>query len=214
MTPISIVLAVGAPLLHARVRSVLTADSGMALVHDALDGADAARQIAYLTPSIVLCDRQMLNDPDFAVIRLRKGRCPHVVLITVNSDAPRTTTSLTLAGTVPFDARADDMASRLRAILLAEVAAASPDPSARRPVPSPMLVRLSERFSGPQAYPTFTEPVSLAPLPLAATSAPMPRPTYQPVPTKTAQLKRTSFLKSMLDDSDPVLGREKGSLVS
>jgi hypothetical protein len=218
MTPISILLAVGAPLLHARVRSVLTADTGMVLVHDALGGADAARQIAYLTPSIVLCDRQMLNDPDFAVIRLRKGRCPHVVLVTVNSDAPRTTTSLTIAGTVPFDARPDDMASRLRAILLAEVAAAAPDPSApaRRPVPSLMLVQLSDRFSGPQACPTFTEPVSLAPFPLtvAPSPAPAPKPVYQPVPTKTAQLKRTSFLKSMLDDSDPVLGREKGSLVS
>jgi DNA-binding NarL/FixJ family response regulator len=212
MTPISILLAVGAPLLHARVRSVLIADPGMALVHDAISATDAARQTAYLTPSIVLCDRQMLADPDFSVIRLRKGCCPLLVLVTVNSDIVRVHTALTISGTVPFDARPRDMASRLHAILLAGVAAAAQEAAtaARRPAPSPMLIQLSGRFSGPETPPTFTEPISLAPLP--PTDVPLPR--YQPVPTKTAQLKRTSFLKSMLEDSDPVFGREKGSLVS
>ncbi len=182
------------------------------MVHDAVSGVDAARQTAYLTPSIVLCDRQMLADPDFAAIRLRKGSCPLLVLVTVNSEALRAHTSLTISGTVPFDARPGDMVSRLRALLMAGVAAAAQDTAAaaRRPAPSPMLVQLSGRFSGPETPPTFTEPVSL--IPLSLTEAPAPR--YQPVPTKTAQLKRTSFLKSMLDDSDPVFGQEKGSLVS
>jgi hypothetical protein len=126
----------------------------------------------------------------------------------------RANTTLAISGTVPFDARPDDMASRLRALLLAGVAAASADPAApaRRPAPSPMLIQLSGRFSGPETHPTFTEPIFLAPV--SATETPAAMPTYQPVPTKTAQLKRTSFLKSMLDDRDPVFGREKGSLVS
>jgi DNA-binding NarL/FixJ family response regulator len=214
MTPISILLAVSAPLLHARVRSVLIADPDMALVHDAVSGTDAARQTAYLTPSIVLCDRQMLADPDFAGMRIRKGCCPLVVLVTVNSEVLRTNTSLTISGTVPFDARPRDMASRLRAVLMAGVAAAEQEAAtaAQRPAPSAMLVRLSGRFSVPETSPTFTEPLSLAPLPVI--DAPAPTRAYQPMPTKTAQLKRTSFLKSMLDDSDPVLGREKGTLVS
>ena len=214
MAPISVVLAVGAPLLHARVRSVLIADPGMALVHDAVSGVDAASRVEYLRPSIVLCDRQMLGDPDFAGMRLRKEGCPLVVLVTVNSGVPRAHSSLTISGAIPFDTCSGDMASRLRAIL--QVAAAAPQPasaqSARRLTASPMLVRLSGRFSVPETRPTFTAPVSMASM--SPAEAPLSAPAYQPVPTKTAQLKRTSFLKSMLDESDPVYGREKASLVS
>src|SRR4051794_24468653 len=137
MTPISILLAVSAPLLHARVRSVLIADPDMALVHDAVSGTDAARQTAYLTPSIVLCDRQMLAHPDFAGMRIRKGSCPLVVLVTVNSEVLRAHTSLTISGTVPFDARPRDMASRLRALLMAEVAAAAQDAATAARPPAP-----------------------------------------------------------------------------
>ncbi|MGH2347466.1 MAG: hypothetical protein ACRDG4_19745, partial [Chloroflexota bacterium] len=125
MAPISVVLAVGAPLLHARVRGVLIIDPGTVLVHDAMSGLDAAQQAEYLTPSIVLCDRQMLADPNFAGFQAGKKLGPLVVLVTVNCDRMRSKSSLTISGTIPFDTRPGDMASRLLAIL--QAATALPD---------------------------------------------------------------------------------------
>ncbi len=101
MAPITVVLAVGAPLLHARMSRLLIDDPGVVFVHDAVSGTEAARQIAYWTPRIVLCDRHMLAEPDFNGMRFGQGRGPCVVLVTVSSDVPRATTGLTIAGTVP-----------------------------------------------------------------------------------------------------------------
>jgi hypothetical protein len=208
MTPISVVLAIGAPLLHARVRGVLISDPGTMLVHDAVSGLDAVRLTEHLGPRIVLCDRQMLADPHFVGFQAGIKSGPLVVMVTVNSDAMRSKSSLTISGTIPFDTRPGDMGSRLFAILQA---AALPEPAeaARLRAPAPVVARLSGRFSIPEKTyptPTFTPPVPVLP----AQEAPVCR----PVPTKTAQLKRTSFLKSMLDDGDSVYGRERASLVS
>jgi len=209
MTPISVVLAIGAPLLHARVRGVLISDPGTMLIHDAMSGLDAARQTEHLGPRIVLCDRQMLADPHFGGFQAGMKSGPLVVVVTVNSDAMRSKSSLTISGTIPFDTRPGDMGSRLSAILEAVTAVPNPAEAARLRAPAPIVARLSGRFSVADRTlptPTFTPPVPVMPAPEV--------PACRPVPTKTAQLKRTSFLKSMLDDGDSVYGRERASLVS
>lgn len=194
-------LAIAAPLLHSRMRAITVNDPGMLLVHDTLSGLDAAEHTRELAPRVVLCDRQMLADPDFIGLHAARKDRPLIVLVTVNCEGIPPRSPLALAGTVPFNTRAGDLASRLRAIL--HIEAAKPELAAMvgAPVfiPSPEATQLNARFTVPDS---------------ARVAVLAPVPGRQPVPTKTAQLKKTSFLKSVLEDLDPASQPERASFLS
>ena len=205
MVRITVMLAIAAPLLHSRMRAITLNDPGMLLVYDTLSGLDAAEHSRDLAPRVVLCDRQMLADPDFIGLQAARRDRPLIVLVTVNCEGIPARSPLALAGTVPFNTRAGDLASRLRAIL--HIEAAKPDLTAMvtAPVfiPSPEATQLNTRFTVPDARPDHARAVALAPVP-----------GRQPVPTKTAHLKKTSFLKSVLEDLDPAHHPERASFLS
>jgi hypothetical protein len=151
----------------------------------------------------------MLGDPDFAALRFGQPAGPLVVLVTVNSEGMPARSPIALAGTVPFNMRSGDLASRLRAIL--HIDAAKPEPSTVRAsrvfTPLPEVTRLSARFTVPELVPALSTSHSQSGM-----EAPVPG--RQPVPTKTAQLKKTSFLKSVLDDPDPISRQGRASFLS
>lgn len=203
MAQISVVLAIAAPLLRARVRGIILQDPGTKLAHEALHGLDAAERAADLSPHVVLCDRQMLSDADFATLRIEQADGPIVVLVTVNSEGMPARSPIPLAGTVPFDTRSGDLASRLRAILHIRAAKPEAHPTglSRLFAPLPEVTRLSSRFTVPEP-PARSQPSGF------------PVPGRQPVPTKTAQLKKTSFLKSVLDDTEPAHRQGRATFLS
>ena len=208
MVRITVMLAIAAPLLHSRMRAITVNDPGTLLVYDTLNGRDAEEHMRDLAPRVVLCDRQMLADPDFAGLQVARRDRPLVVLVTVNCEGIPPRAPIALAGTVPFNTRAGDLASRLRAILHIEAAKPELTASVTAPVfiPSPEATQLNTRFTVPDplsSRPNHSREVGLAPVP-----------GQQPVPTKTAHLKKTSFLKSVLEDLDPVHQPERASFLS
>jgi len=209
MEQITVMLAIAAPLLHSRMRGITVNDPGTLLVYDALNGLDAAEHMREETPHVVLCDRQMLADPDFIGLHIARRDGPLVVLVTVNCEGIPARSPIALAGTVPFNTRTGDLASRLRAILHIEAAKPGLTAAARSPlfVPSPEAAQLNARFTVPVSA------LSLA-AGLHGEGAKAPVPGQQPVPTKTAHLKKTSFLKSVLEDPDPAHQQERASFLS
>ncbi|HEY8284486.1 MAG TPA: hypothetical protein VIJ28_08875 [Chloroflexota bacterium] len=209
MIRITVMLAIAAPLLHSRMRAITVNDPGMFLVYDTLNGLDAVEHMRDLAPRVVLCDRQMLADPDFVGLQIARRDRPLVVLVTVNCEGIPPRSPIALAGTVPFNTRAGDLASRLRAIL--HIEAAKPELTAivTAPVfiPSPEAAQLNARFTVPDSS-------SLQPDHSHGGVAVAPVPGQQPVPTKTAHLKKTSFLKSVLEDLDPAHQPERASFLS
>ena len=204
MAEISVVLAIAAPLLRARLRSVLMQDPGISVVHDAVAGADAAQQVLERKPQIMLCDRLMLTDSGLAALARQKKQETLAVLVTVNIEAMPAQALIPIAGTLPFTIGPGDMTSRLRAML--HIAAAPPPPM---PImPPPTVEGLRSRFT---VSPTREAPVGVAAMSRSIEPATSPRPSRQPVPTKTAQLKMTSFLKSILDDVEPATGQSQSS---
>lgn len=183
MSAIPLLLALSSPLLHARLRAELARDPGCVIAGDTNSAAGLVAEAVRLRPRVILVDRDMLLHPALASLPGLLRPLPAVVMVTVYKEGLPTGQRLPISGTLPFDARPGDIA----AILTALLSAAAPAPAA--PVPPPVL-GMSRRFTltpeMPEAKPATALPAST----FAGKS---------PVPSKTSQLAKTGFLRSIFD---------------
>ncbi len=187
MANVSLILALASPLIHARLRAELARDPDILILCDTDNAAKAAEEIALQHPPIVLVDREMVLNP--ALGRLAKP-LPAIVFVNVHREGVPVGHVLPIAGSLAFDARPGEISRILRGVLdnaNAQAAAA--------PVQTPEVSILKSRFtlaehSGPgvrvkgSAHVERREPVFIE---------------KAPVPSKTSQLTKTGFLRSVFD---------------
>src|SRR6185312_12384921 len=79
--------AMASRLIGLKIKQELATTSGIELIGEAFDGAQAAYQIQHGRPQIVLCDDRMLDQPEFAALfALGPDKAPcKVVVVAANS---------------------------------------------------------------------------------------------------------------------------------
>jgi chemotaxis response regulator CheB len=188
MSQITVVLALASPLLHARLRAELALDPGIRVLHDTGNAVRAIEETALLQPDVLMVDRDMIVDPALADARLRIEPMPAVVLVTVYKEGIPTRHALPIAGIMPFDTKPGDLAQKLGDILR-RVRQSVP---IEAPPPAPVRSELQHRFTEgtPQeVVAPKSEPVKDVGEELSYNE--------QPEPSKTSQLAKTGFLRSV-----------------
>jgi DNA-binding NarL/FixJ family response regulator len=183
-------------MLHAKLRSEVLLDPGLALVYDASTPADAVSQVRLHQPEVVLCDRGMVADGQMNTISQQARVVSLLVLVTVGDEATAMRVPVPVAGTIPANRRPGDLADRLQAIVDAPSAFNEPG------------VRLSKHLRPP------SERFMLEPLSYDASRIPsLPRSgrlvwlsdqqqaAPEPGPTGVNDLSKSTLMKSMFDSS-------------
>ncbi|MDB5077368.1 MAG: hypothetical protein JWO42_3547 [Chloroflexi bacterium] len=198
MPQISVVLALASPLLHARLRAELLLDPTIRVLHDTGIAAQAVVETARLRPQVLLCDREMLVDPDLAALAQRMVHMPPIVLVTVYKEGVPTRHVLPIAGTIPFDMRRGELASRLNQIL--EQARAEKLESSQRPR---VVSELQHRFTSGEVEAVTTpkrEQFTVDETSLLYNE--------EPVPSKSSHLAEIGFLRSVFDGPGPTSDKQ------
>jgi DNA-binding NarL/FixJ family response regulator len=191
MTQITVLLAVASPMLHAKLRSEIMYDPGLALVYDADAAADAVTQTRMHQPQVVICDRAILADGHMNAISQQARVVSLLVLVTIGDDGSASRVPVPVAGTIPFNRRPGDLADRLQSIINAP--ASFIEPAIRLKLPHPPSQHLTM-----EPFPHDAGRIPSLPRSgrLAWLSDPQPE---IPAPTAANGLAKGSFLKSVFD---------------
>ncbi len=200
MSQITVVLALASPLLHARLRAELALDPDSRVLHETGNQGSAVEEGARQQPDILMVDRDMIVDATLADPRLRGKSVPAVVLVNVYKEGIPTRHVLPVAGVMPFDTKPGDLAHKLAEIL--RQARTATEPYAPPPVRSELQHRFTVGTAQEAAAPK-SEPVKNV-----AEDSPYGK---QPEPSKTSQLAKTGFLRSVFgaDGKSGNVGRSK-----
>jgi DNA-binding NarL/FixJ family response regulator len=201
MPQISAVLALASPLLHARLRAELLLHPAIQVLHHTGIASQAVAETARLQPQVLLCDREMLLDPDLATLARCMTPIPLVVLVTVYKEGVPVGHVLPIAATIPFDVRPDELAYRLNHILnQARVAM-----RLTAPRPPQVVPELQYRFT------TSDVGVGTASIPNNEPHIDeLSSPEYgkQPAPSKSSHLAAIGFLRSVFDSTTSTSGKQ------
>jgi GGDEF domain-containing protein/DNA-binding NarL/FixJ family response regulator len=124
--------------------------SGIELVGEAADGAQAVHQALQERPQIMLCDERMLAEPDLAALFATggKGIDFRIVLVVANASDVQRNSLMPVAAVVPLELPGDELVHRLHALL---------KPAHK---PPPPMVGMKDRFmvvEDPTAPPAQTD---------------------------------------------------------
>ena len=191
MSQITVLLAISSPMLHAKMRSEIMFDPGLALVHDAASPADAVTLTRLHQPQIVLCDRAMLADGQMGVISQQARVVSLLVLVTMSDDGSATRVPVPVAGTIPFNRRPGDLVARLQAIL--DAPSSFIEPAIRLKMQRPPSQRLNLE---PFPYDAGRIPSLPRSGRLMWLSDPQPAP---PAPTMTDTTAKSCLMRSIFD---------------
>ncbi|HVA89514.1 MAG TPA: diguanylate cyclase [Chloroflexota bacterium] len=130
MSAIPVLLAITSPLLRLRTRSALMETSGIELLGEAVNGAQAAHQARQCRPRFLLCDARMLDEPDLAALfALGKDKAPfQVVVVAANAVMPQHGGIVPVAAVVSGEISGEALLDRLRALIGAHEASLAPPP--------------------------------------------------------------------------------------
>jgi hypothetical protein len=176
-------VALASPLIRARLRSELSRDPDILILCDTDNPAKAVAAITAQRPPVVLVDREMVLNPTLG--QLVKP-LPAIVFVTVHREGVPVGHVLPIAGTLAFDTRPGEISRILRDVIDAMRTKAVPA------APVPQVPDLKSRF-------TFTGPGLQA---RGTAQAEIREPASSekaPVPSKTSQLTKTGFLRSVFD---------------
>jgi hypothetical protein len=187
MSRISLVLALASPLLHARLRAEIALDPAIEILFDSGNPARIVEETVKLRPPVLLVDREMILAPALADLARQINPLPAVVMVTVYKEGVPVGHMLPIAGSFMFDTRPGDISRRLNTILNAVRAEAEQDIVSS--ILGPIMPELGHRFT----ISTVEEPT---PMPVNGTQRDFDK---RPVPSKTSQLAKTGFLRSVFD---------------
>jgi hypothetical protein len=163
----------------------LTRDADILILCDTDSPAKAAAEIAAQRPPVVLVDREMVLNPAFGRLAQLVKPLPAIVFVTVNREGVPPGHVLPVAGTLAFDARPGEISRSLRSAIDSMRATAAP-------VKPPDIPTLKSRF-------TIAEPGSQAKGAVRTESHEPGSSEKTPAPSKTSQMTKTGFLRSVFD---------------
>ncbi len=188
---VPLIVALASPLLHARLRAELARDTDVVILCDTDNPAKAAQEIAALRPPVVLVDRDMVLNPALGQLAQQLNPLPAMVLVTVHREGAPVGHVLPIAGTLAFDARPGEISQHLHDVLDATHVKAALAPAS----PLPNVPNLKSRFTIAE----HDEPAIPAKSAVRGASREPGFSEKAPVPSKTSQLTKTGFLRSVFD---------------